>query len=504
LKDAFADIFTVLLKGDFGEIEGVITHLIDGIQKQFSELFSTSMLGELQKLLTSGGMGEADVLGGAGGFLREFAAELENASGDVAAAFSNLSAESLATAQAMAQAAGMMAGTAIAGAFGATGPKAQMGSSVGGMVGGVGGAAVGTAIMPGVGTVVGGFAGSMIGSAAGGMIGGLFDEDAAEAQMREFRTKLSQSLEQAASEGMGAGLKHAMETGDISGGIAMLSSSLEDAMKTALINAFVNSVIMEGALRPMIQNITQTISGAVQAGFSPESMGAVKESMAGLRATLQSSGFREMFSEAASTINDVFAPGMAHVAESTAATAESMAAVAEHSSTSADASGQIANATQQAVGPATQLQSAQAAMANQYMPAQVAAWDQVLGRTQAVGQFLTNVANTHVVVPIDFDTSRAPKAPAFVPGDRGFALGGLVTRPTRALIGEAGFPEIVLGPPSRQAFAREFAAAVADSLEQMSAVDESWKKDELQYLKRMTAAMERSVRSGGRLAGAAV
>lgn len=48
-----------------------------------------------------------------------------------------------------------------------------------------------------------------------------------------------------------------------------------------------------------------------------------------------------------------------------------------------------------------------------------------------------------------------------------FAAGGLVAQPTMALIGEGG-PELVLGSPSTQPFAREFAAAIAQALPQAS------------------------------------
>jgi hypothetical protein len=46
----------------------------------------------------------------------------------------------------------------------------------------------------------------------------------------------------------------------------------------------------------------------------------------------------------------------------------------------------------------------------------------------------------------------------------GFQGGGMVTAPTIARIAESG-PEIVLGQPSRQAFAQEFAGAIAQYLE---------------------------------------
>jgi hypothetical protein len=46
----------------------------------------------------------------------------------------------------------------------------------------------------------------------------------------------------------------------------------------------------------------------------------------------------------------------------------------------------------------------------------------------------------------------------------GFQGGGIVTAPTVARLAESG-PEIVLGQPSRQAFAQEFAGAIAQYLE---------------------------------------
>jgi uncharacterized membrane protein YgcG len=83
-------------------------------------------------------------------------------------------------------------------------------------------------------------------------------------------------------------------------------------------------------------------------------------------------------------------------------------------------------------------------------------------------------------------------------GSGPFAVGGFVTRPTRALIGER-FPEMVLGPPSKQRFAREFASAIAQQLggrEQTALL-----RKQTTLMKQQNDILLRLSRGGGRPGG---
>lgn len=83
-----------------------------------------------------------------------------------------------------------------------------------------------------------------------------------------------------------------------------------------------------------------------------------------------------------------------------------------------------------------------------------------------------------------------------------FAAGGFVTRPTRALIGEAG-PEAVVGLPSQQRFAREFAAAIAGQLGGAQQV--TLLQEQNLLLRKQNRLLEQLGRGGGgRRAGAVV
>lgn len=77
----------------------------------------------------------------------------------------------------------------------------------------------------------------------------------------------------------------------------------------------------------------------------------------------------------------------------------------------------------------------------------------------------------------------------------GLQHGGFVARPTRALIGER-FPEVVLGPPSRQSFAREFAAAIAASLRGRLGGDGGETPESLSELRRIRRVLEQIARGG--------